>query len=167
MSTPPPRNTDFADAYDRHVFQVYGFFAYRVRTRDDAEDLTQLTFERALRAYGRFDPQRAQFLTWVLAIAHNILIDHYRSDRRAKQVPFEDLGSEEPVDESPGPDLGISGELRAALDELSARDREIVALRYGADLNGPEIAAVTGLELANVQQILSRSLRRMREAMEP
>ena len=37
---------DFAEAYDEHVWSVYGFFAYRVRRRDDAEDLTQRTFER-------------------------------------------------------------------------------------------------------------------------
>ena len=46
------------------------------------------------------------------------------------------------------------------------RERELIALRYGADLTGPEIAELTGLSLANVQQILSRSLRRMRNQLE-
>jgi len=164
MPSPAP---DFATAYDQHVFQVYGFFAYRVRTREDAEDLTQLTFERAMRAWGRFDPKRSQAQTWLLSIARNLLIDHYRADKRAGQVPLEDMGGEEPASDAPGPDLGLEPELATALAELSPRDREIVALRYGADLSGPEIAGVTGLELANVQQILSRSLRRMRGQLEP
>ncbi|MEA2231827.1 MAG: Sigma-70, region 4, partial [Solirubrobacteraceae bacterium] len=47
-----------------------------------------------------------------------------------------------------------------------AREREIIALRFGGDLTGPEIAEATGLRLANVQQILSRSLRRMRAVIE-
>jgi RNA polymerase sigma-70 factor (ECF subfamily) len=49
---------------------------------------------------------------------------------------------------------------------LSAREREIIALRFGGELAGPEIAEVTGLSLANVQQILSRSLRRMRDVLD-
>ena len=49
---------------------------------------------------------------------------------------------------------------------LKDRDREVLALRFGADLTGPEIAAITGLKLANVQQILSRCLRRLRRALE-
>ena len=50
---------DFARVYDDHVWRVYGFLAYRVRDRAVAEDLTQSTFERALRAWSRFDPRRA------------------------------------------------------------------------------------------------------------
>jgi RNA polymerase sigma-70 factor (ECF subfamily) len=70
-----------------------------------------------------------------------------------------------PVANGTGP-AGVEPELADALNSLAQRDREIVALRYGADLTGPEIVDVTGLSLANVQQIISRSLRRLREAME-
>jgi RNA polymerase sigma factor (sigma-70 family) len=51
------------------------------------------------------------------------------------------------------------------LAELPQRDREIVALRYGGELTGPEIVELTGLTLVNVQQILSRSVRRLRAAL--
>ncbi len=47
------RPQDFAGLYDEQVYSVYGFLAYRVRTREEAEDLTQLTFERAVRAWTR------------------------------------------------------------------------------------------------------------------
>ena len=69
----------------------------------------------------------------------------------------------------PGPenDLGLSPELAAALDALPQRDREVIALRFGGELNGPEIAELLGLSLANVQQILSRSLRRLRSRLDP
>ena len=58
--------------------------------------------------------------------------------------------------------LGISPELETALATLPDRQREILALRFGGDLTGPEIAELTGLSVANVQQILSRSLRQLR-----
>ena len=59
------------------------------------------------------------------------------------------------------PDLGVDSQLAAALVRLPRREREIIALQLGADLTGPEVAMLTGLSLANVQQILSRSLRRL------
>lgn len=155
--------------YDEHVWDVYGFFGYRVRTRQAAEDLTQETFERALRAWPRFDPSRASARTWLLAIAHNLLIDHYRRDRSNTQQPLdEDPSRVERAMVEPGADqgLGIEPELEVALGALTDRERELIALRFGGDLSGPEIAEVTGLTLANVQQIISRSLRRLRATLD-
>jgi RNA polymerase sigma factor (sigma-70 family) len=57
--------------------------------------------------------------------------------------------------------------LESALATLSERDREILALRFGGDLTGAQIAGLTGLSLANVQQVLSRALRRLRSELEP
>ena len=158
------------DLYHDHVWDVYGFLAYRVNRRETAEDLTQATFERAVRAWDGYDPQRASARTWLLAIARNLLIDHYRVDRSARNEP---LAADDVLDaalgHAPGPEasLGVDPALHRALRTLSARDREIVALRYGGDLTGPEIAEMLGLTLANVQQILSRSLRKLREELAP
>lgn len=158
---------DFAQVYDEHVWDVYGFFGYRVRSREEVEDLTQLTFERALKAWSRFDPDRASARTWLLAIARNLLIDHYRRDRSGVEQPLpeDDAGQlgEGNLDQER---LGLSPELDAALGRLGQRERELIALRFGGDLTGPEIAELTDLSLANVQQILSRSLRRLRTELE-
>lgn len=162
---------DFADVYDEHVWDVYGFFGYRLSSREAAEDLTQTTFERALKAWGRFDPARASARTWLLAIARNVMIDHFRSDRAARErsLDGEDeaardraLGSAELDEGRLGPEPGLA----AALGRLGDRERELIALRFGGDMTSAEIAELTGLTLANVQQILSRSLRRLRELLE-
>jgi RNA polymerase sigma factor (sigma-70 family) len=160
--------TDFTAVYDEHVWRVYGFFAYRMRTRADAEDLTQQTFERALRAWSRYDPARAGVATWLLVIARNLLVDHLRADRGPSQQPLDGLdGGHEALRARPDqPDLGLEPDLERALASLGEREREIVALRFGGEMTGPEIAGATGLTLANVQQILSRSLRRMRDEIE-
>lgn len=158
----------FAQLYDDQVWNVYGFFGYRLGSREEAEDLTQLTFERALRAWNRFDPVRASARTWLMAIARNLLIDHYRGDQSARREP---LPEDEPGGSSfeladPTEKIGISPELEVALDRLTDRERELIGLRFGGDLTGPEIAALMDLSLANVQQILSRSLRKLRADLE-
>ena len=157
-------HSNFARVYDEHVWRVYGFLAYRLGDRDTAEDLTQATFERALRAWSRFDPRRASESTWLLAIARNLLIDHYRRDRSNITEPIQ----EHLAPAVPGPEehLTASAEIVSALGRLSERDREIVALRFGGDMTGPEIARLLNLTLANVQQILSRSLRKLRGLLE-
>lgn len=157
-------NTDFAEAYDTHVWDVYGFLAYRTGERADAEDLTQVTFERALRSWNRFDPAKASLRTWLIAIARNALVDHYRKSGRVKHEPLE--GAEDDLFATQEPDIGLAPELATALARLGERDREVLALRYGADLPGPDIAEVLDLSLANVQQILSRSLRKLRAELE-
>jgi RNA polymerase sigma-70 factor (ECF subfamily) len=157
---------EFAGVYDENLWRVYGFFAYWVDTRVDAEDLTQQTFERALRAWGRYDESRASVTTWLLAIARNLLIDHRRSKSPAR-LPHSDLSQVDAFPAAPEPlSIGLDPELERALAELAPRERELIALRFGGDLTGPEIAAMTGLTLANVQQILSRSLRRMRAMLD-
>jgi RNA polymerase sigma-70 factor (ECF subfamily) len=157
----------FADVYDAHIWDVYGFFGYRLSSREEAEDLTQATFERALRAWSRYDPERASPRTWLLAIASNLLIDHFRRGRG--DLPPE-LIAEAELRERHGAEsasLGVDPDLAAALGCLTDQQRQVIALRFGGDLNGPEIAELTGLSLANVQQVLSRSLRRLRAELEP
>jgi RNA polymerase sigma factor (sigma-70 family) len=155
--------TEFARVYDDHVWRVYAFLGYRVRSREVVEDLTQATFERALRAWPRFDPRRASEATWLLTIARNLLIDHARRDRSDPHAEIDETLLE-PV---AGPEHIAAGspELMTALEQLSDRERELLALRFGADLTGPEIAVALDLSLANVQQILSRSLRKLRSAL--
>ena len=159
------RSIAFARAYDDHVWDVYGYFAYRLSSRDDAEDLTQLTFERALKAWDRFDARRATVGTWLLAIARNLLVDHYRRDHSYRHEP---IGDDEALgySEAEADGLGLSPDLAAGLERLGRREREVIALRFGGDLTGPQIAELLGLTLSNVQQILSRSLRRLRAELE-
>jgi len=160
------RQREFVAIYDEHVWRVYGFFAYRVRSRQDAEDLTQLTFERALRAWARYDEQRAGVATWLIAIARNLLIDHLRAGTAGRQQVLTEPDLETLAATPDQHGIGLDPDLERALAELNPRERELIALRFGGDLTGPEIAELTGLTLANVQQILSRALRRMRSSLD-
>lgn len=160
----PMPGHDFTFVCHRHRERIYGYFAYALNSRVDAEDLTQQTFERAMCAWDRYDRSRASALTWLLAIARNLLIDHLRAVGASRTLGDGDLAAvPAPPDR---PSLGLDPELEHALALLAPRGREVIALRFGGDLTGAEIAELTGLTTANVQQILSRSLRRMRAGLD-
>ena len=164
MKTTSDAPTQFHRVYEEHVWRVYGFLAYRLGERDTAEDLTQATFERALRAWSRYDPARASVSTWLLSIASNLLVDHHRRLRAPRPQ-----ASHASPSTAPGPEERFEGSpaLLDALGALSEREREVIALRYGGDLSGAEVAAVLNLSVANAQQICSRALRRLRDALAP
>jgi RNA polymerase sigma-70 factor (ECF subfamily) len=156
---------EFSEIYAEQLPRVYGYIAYRVGNRTDAEDLTQQTFERALGHWSQFDARRATITTWLLAIARNLVIDHHRAaTRRSAAVELSSCELVSGNHDAAGPET--SAELDQALAALGDRERELIALRYGADLSGPQIASLVGLSLANVQQILSRALRKLRASLD-
>lgn len=159
------RNQELQRLFLDHVEAVYASFAYSVDAAT-AEDLTSATFEKVLRAWKRYDASKAGERTWILAIARNTLIDHYRraSHRDAASLDEHPAFLETLADSTDFLSRSLDAdELRSWLSILGDREREILGLRYGADLAAADIADVVGLSAANVHQILSRSLRRLRD----
>lgn len=152
--------------YREHVDAVYGFLAYSVG-RDTAEDLTATTFERVIKHWQRYDASRASERTWILTIARNALIDHYRRSgphQHTSSIDAHPALAESLADQrDPIADALSADAFAQWLAELDGREREIVALRYGADLSAAEIAAQLDLTEANVHQIASRGIRKLRK----
>ena len=74
--------TSFSQAAERHLDDVYRYLVWFTGDRAAAEDLTGETFERALRLWPRFDPQRGSARTWLCQVARTAALDHFRSERR-------------------------------------------------------------------------------------
>jgi len=152
------------DVYRRTVPKVYAFFCYSVDA-DTAEDLTAATFERVVRSWERYDAARARVDVWVLVIARNVLRDHLRRQvhRRGPSLDDQPAIAFRLATSDGGVESLIAADAFASwLRALGGREREVLALRYGADLTTQEIAHSLGLTTANVQQIASRGLRRLR-----
>lgn len=158
------RDEELRRVYRTHVRAVYAFLAYTV-SADVAEDLTSETFERVIKAWDSFDARIASERTWILTIARNALMDHYRRQRLRNTVSTDEhpaiLGalatSSDPLATQLSSDAVVEW-----LKHLAPRDQEVVALRFGADLSAREVAAITGLTEGNVHQLTSRALRRLR-----
>jgi RNA polymerase sigma-70 factor (ECF subfamily) len=159
------RALDFEALYRDARDDVFAYTATLLRDRAAAEDVTALAFERAYRRRARFDARRGTPRAWLFGIARNAALDELRSRKRAAtaEIPA-------PIEE-PSPDEAaeLAAErdaVRAALSRLAARDREVIALKYHADLSHAEIAEVLGVSASNAGTLLHRAMTKLREAVD-
>ncbi|HEY6926921.1 MAG TPA: sigma-70 family RNA polymerase sigma factor [Steroidobacteraceae bacterium] len=142
--------------------RVYNYFRYRMGSDADVEELTSRTFERAWRFRSHYRHDLAGFPTWLFKIAQNVGVD-YRSRLRT-HLPLEEATGIA-GDDSPELEAQLSSDL-ARLAILTAtlpdRERELIALKYGASLNNRLIAGLTGLSESNVGTVLHRLVRALR-----
>jgi DNA-directed RNA polymerase specialized sigma24 family protein len=139
---------NFVRLYEENVSDVYGYFVYRLGSRAEAEASTRATFERAFREPAPFGSDREQDRVRLLTIA------------RAT------ASGRGPIGDVDGGDPGIGADLAAALARLERVERAVLALRYGARLEVPEIARVLDLSEGRARRALSRGLRRLRTELE-
>jgi RNA polymerase sigma factor (sigma-70 family) len=142
------------------IRRVYAYVAYRIGDGADAEDITSATFERALRYRDSFDPRRGDAASWLIGIARRCIADSIHQT----DTPTDDLpdGAGEAHEDTVHRRL----DLRAALEGLDERDRELLALRYGADLTARQIAEILELKTNAVEVALHRALARLRAGFE-
>ncbi len=145
---------------DQLIRRVYAYVAYRIGDGPDAEDATSETFERALRHRDSYDPRRGEPLAWLIGIARRCSSDVVAR----RQLVVAD------VDDSAAPDDVVDAAIRrvsvaAALSVLSERERELIALRYGADLTARRIAELLGIPTNTVEVALHRALERLRRRL--
>jgi RNA polymerase sigma-70 factor, ECF subfamily len=155
--------TTFAQAAEQHLDDVYGYLAWFTGDRFAAEDLAGETFERALRLWHRYDPERGSARTWLCQVARTVALDHFRSEKR--RVRREELAAVPDVFEERLVD-GLSPELEAALRSLSAGEREVIALRVVLELDAGAAARVLGISTTNCTTRLNRALDKLKERLD-
>jgi RNA polymerase sigma-70 factor, ECF subfamily len=156
----PAWSVSFAATAEEHLDDVYAYLVYLTHDRLLAEDLAADTFEKALRLWRRFDPARASARTWLCQIARTTALDWFRAEERRRR---REERTASPEREDRGFVEGLSPELEAALGELSAGEREVIALRILLDLDGEEAARVLGISPTAVSTRLSRALKKLEE----
>ena len=140
------------------IRRVYAYVAYRIGDGPDAEDVTSEVFVRALRYRGSYDPAKGQPITWLTGIARTVLIENGQAPQTLGEDALPAL-VEPSQEERTAERLALTD----ALAHLSERDRELLALRYGADLKAKQIAALADMDTHAVEVALSRALARLRE----
>jgi len=168
VQTAREQRAAFAQLYDHYFPKVYSYLLYRIQDPQVADDLTSQIFERALTRLDQYRPERGAFSTWLFAIARNCLKKHWRRERLRRLLPLEAARHrpaaaptvEEMVDQND--QLAQLMPLIRALDE---RERNILALKFGAGLTNRRIAEITGLTANHVGVLVYRTLKQLREAL--
>jgi RNA polymerase sigma-70 factor (ECF subfamily) len=157
----------FEQLYRDHARTLFAYIRWQCGDDAIAEDLLADVFERALRSAHKYDPDRGSESTWLYAIAVNRVRDHGRR-RAAERRAVDRLQAEVVASVSGGPAPSDERyDVSAALAQLTPDEREVIALRYGADLTVAQVAAALGEPLTTVEGRLYRGLRGLRREMQP
>jgi RNA polymerase sigma-70 factor (ECF subfamily) len=157
---------DWEALYRAQHPRIYNFFRYRVGHGPEAEDLTSLTFEKAWAARFRYRKDLAGFSTWLMAIARNVAVDHWRARRLRETAPLDEAmeQSDGPTPEQLAERRSDSERLARLLALLGDDDRELMALKYGAGLTNRAIAKMLRMTESNVGTRVHRTVQRLRAA---
>jgi RNA polymerase sigma-70 factor (ECF subfamily) len=141
---------------------AYAYAAYRLGDGPDAEDATSETFERALRYRESFDRRKGEPLAWLIGIARRVVDDQLSVRYRSSFSSVPEIAAADDV----AADALDRLELARALDKLDGRARELIALRYGADLTTRQVAELLGLRTNTAAVALHRALGQLRRDLE-
>ena len=140
---------DWNAVYSEQLPRIYNFLRFRVGRRADAEELTSRTFEKAWIARDRYRRDVAGFSTWLIGIARNVAANHLRSARNHLSIEAALNASNGITAEDEVARLSDIERLVALTSTLQDREAELIALKYGAELNNRAIARLTGLSESN------------------
>jgi RNA polymerase sigma factor (sigma-70 family) len=140
---------------------VYSFVAYRLGPGPEAEDVTSEVFERAVRYRNGYDASRGEPVAWLIGIARRCLADAPSATGGAGDSSV-DVMSTADIEADTVRRLTVA----AALDDLDERERELVALRFGADLTARQIGDVLGMKTNAVEVALHRTLAHLRSTLD-
>lgn len=165
-----PTDPDALSAlYRLHVNAVHGYAYRRTGSTDVAEEITSATFERALRSLPGFEWRGIGLRPWLMRIASNEVVEHYRRSAREQgrrgQLALRALADPGGADDGHAPPVERDA-LQVALDRLPARYRDVITLRYLGGCSADEAAAELGCSRATVATVLHRALRALRRELD-
>lgn len=159
---------DFLALYDQYFPRVYTYFRYRFNDPALCDDLCAQTFLQALEHIDQFSPERGPWIGWLFGIARNLANKHLLKSRRLPLLSLDTLwflSSKEATPEEQTVELDEQDRMLQAISVLSAQQRDLLALKFSAEMSNRQIAALTGLSEQNVGVIIFRAIRKLRQAM--
>ncbi len=152
---------------ERHKSKVYTYIIITVKSKPLAEDIFQDTFLKVINSLrsGRYQ-ERGMFSSWIMRIAHNLVIDHFRRERNMRtysndNYDYDIFNSKRFSDPNIEDDIiwdQITGDVRKLVNELPPTQREVIMLRHFGEMSFKDIAAQTNVSI-------NTALGRMRYAL--
>jgi RNA polymerase sigma factor (sigma-70 family) len=151
----------FGTLYDAYLERIYRFVYFRVEDQQTAEDITAQVFLKAWENLGRFQIGGTPFLAWLYTIAHNAVIDHYRTRKvtaALDDVKLSDPGHAETVEN--GIDSAVEMQsIKMALQTLTDDQRQVLLLKFIEEMSNEEIARHLGKREGAIRALQMRGLK--------
>ena len=144
------------------IRRVYSYVAYQLGDGADAEDVTSEVFERALRYRSSYDDSRGGPLPWLFGIARRCVNDALAGRPSLADAEVSEQASSEDLERETVQRIAIAH----AIEQLDERGRELIAMRYGADLTARQIGEILGVKTNAVEVALHRTVARLRAELE-
>lgn len=160
---------EVAEIFELYYKRLYNYTYYRVNSHEVAEDITIQVFEKVMLKFHTYVNKKSKFEIWIFTIARNTINDYFRKQKRHKIISIDSII--DLVSRDKGPEDFIITEERNnklvnALNILDAKERNIIAYKFGAGLKNVEIAKILKIGESNVGVKLHRIMRKLKNEME-
>ena len=158
----------FGQLYDAYMERIYRFVYFRVEDQQTAEDITSQVFLKAWNNLDRFSFNRTPYLAWLYTIAHNAVIDHYRTRKVTAALDDVQLSQQDHA-EAVENEIDLSSEMKtikAALQELTDDQQKVLTLKFIEGMSNNEIARHLGKREGAIRALQMRGLQALAKQLE-
>ena len=157
----------FAMLYEANVDRVYHYLLGMMRHQADAEDVTAEVFMRAMKGLPSYKSRGVPFGAWLLRIAHNQAVNHFKKQSQRKELPLLDMenASDDPAEKAVT--HIASGEVNEAMSQLTDLQRQVISLRFGAQLSIAETAKAMSRSVEATKFLQHSGLKALRRVLGP
>ncbi|MBE0480791.1 MAG: sigma-70 family RNA polymerase sigma factor [Dehalococcoidia bacterium] len=157
----------FSSLYEANVDRVYRYLAARLGQPADVEDITTEVFIRAMQALPSYRIRGTPFIAWLFRIARNQAINYFKKRERRQELPLPDNINDDPEDpEEEAMRNMLISEVSRAMDDLTDLQKEVLSLRFAADLSVAETAKTMNRSLNAVKFLQFSALRALKRRVE-
>lgn len=163
------RERELTAIFETYYQRVYNYIYFRINCHYTSEDLTSQVFNKIIVKIDTYSKEKSPFEVWLFAIVRNVVNDHFRSLKKQKFFSLDvikTLVSKEKNPEQLIEIMDANDKLGKALLVLSVRERNMIALKFGAELKNTDIAGIMGISESNVGVILYRTMKKLKREME-
>ena len=158
----------FGQLYDAYMERIYRFVYFRVEDQQTAEDITSQVFLKAWSNLDRFQFSRTPYLAWLYTIAHNAVIDHYRT--RKVNTALDDVQLSQPDhSEAVENEIDLTVEMqsvKSALQTLTDDQQKVLTLKFIEGMSNNEIARHLGKREGAIRALQMRGLQALAKQLE-
>lgn len=154
------------ELYDRYAPRIYTYIYQRMGDTHLAEDLTGDVFVRVIRAIQAEHFWHTSFQAWLFRIAHNLVVDHYRRQPPTIELELDEnmVASEDNLVTAVVKRLS-SQHLRAAINNLTSDQQQVLALRFGSGMTAREVAEIMQKSVGAIEALQHRALATLRRML--